>query len=202
LEAIVSEAKAKAKTTTFKSRHEDQYGDSTIDSLEELIAPDADNRENGGLDLDEDTLQGLQLPTTAPRNEAERLRQKELAHLHRMNQRLRAARTSIRDASRGMRRVEHRVEHIEEEVDARGEKIKVVYRECPCVTGGAPHSSNLGFWRSFKRLFRKPETQRAWGLTWLSIALLAFLVWFISENIAWYVHCLPFLYVRFANSEQ
>ncbi|KAF2852987.1 hypothetical protein T440DRAFT_466551 [Plenodomus tracheiphilus IPT5] len=184
LQALVREAKSSGGRATA------DFGDSTINSLEDLIteAPDAA--------VDEDTLQGLQLPTATPRNEAERQRQQELLHLHRMNDRLRAARTSIRDASRGMKRVEDQVEHVEE--DAQGNKIQIIRRECPCATS-SPHDFSL--WRWSKSLIWQDHLKslrassnsnwRIWGgLTGLGIFLTLFLVWWLSEEIAWYVLCL------------
>jgi hypothetical protein len=181
LEAIVEEARAHVRGPL----HEDQYGDSTIDSLEDLIADDGEGSEN--VDPDEDTLQGLELPTEPPRTEAERQRRRELVQLHKMNQRLRNARTSIRDASRGIKRVEYRVEHGEEN----GQKIKIVHRDCPCVDGH--HTLWSSAWTSFKRLFYQPASPKRWGLTWLAILTIAFWVWFISETVAWYVYmCVMF----------
>ncbi|KAF2828631.1 hypothetical protein CC86DRAFT_368813 [Ophiobolus disseminans] len=178
LQALVQEARAHGR------RESADYGDSTINSLEDLIASPVE-------EVEEDTLQGLQVPTTIPRNEAERQRQQELLHLHRMNDRLRAARTSIRDASRGMKRVEDRVEH-GEEVDGTG---RTVVRECPCAVE-AGHRIPLWkypvivFWDS--RLKTKREGSR-WrmcgGLTPWSILLLTLLLWWISEEIACELYC-------------
>jgi hypothetical protein len=182
LQALVDEAKSQGR------RPSADYGDSTINSLEDLITPSAESP------MEEDTLQGLQLPTETPRNEAERQRQQELLHLHRMNDRLRAARTSIRDASRGMKRVEDQVEHADE--GENGEKIKVVSRACPCVIDGhVQNFSMLKWWRSLfweQRLKTLRQTSnsrwRVWGgLTGLSIFLITFFIWWISEEIAWYV---------------
>lgn len=182
LQSLVDEAKSKGRRPSV------DYGDSTINSLEDLITPSAESP------MEEDTLQGLQLPTETPRNEAERQRQQELLHLHRMNDRLRAARTSIRDASRGMKRVEDRVEHVEE--GDNGEKLKVVSRACPCATDG--HVQNFSMWKWSKSLFWEQRLKtlrrvssspwKVWGgLTGLSIFLIVLLTWWISEEIAWYV---------------
>jgi hypothetical protein len=182
LQALVDEAKSQGR------RPSADFGDSTINSLEDLIAPSAESP------MDEDTLQGLQLPTETPRNEAERQRQQELLHLHRMNDRLRAARTSIRDASRGMKRVEDQVEHVEE--GENGEKVKVLSRTCPCTIDGHVQSfSMVRWWRSLfweQRLKTLRQRSNSWwrvwgGLTGLSIFLILFFTWWISEEIAWYV---------------
>jgi hypothetical protein len=178
LHALVQEAKAQGR------RQSADFGDSTIHSLEELVSTPPEG------DIDEDTLQGLQLPTTTPRNDAERQRQQELTHLHRMNDRLRAARTSIRDASRGMKRVEDRVEHGEETEG--GEQVTI--RDCPCAVEG--HHSSI--WRTPNRLFwdatlRTKRQGTNWrtlgGLTTLSILMLALFLWWISEEIACELYC-------------
>jgi hypothetical protein len=174
LHALVQEAKAHGKEDTA------DYGDSTINSLEDLVSspPEAE--------IDEDTLMGLQLPTITPRNDAERQRQQELLHLHRMNDRLRAARTSIRDASRGMKHIEDRVEHGDE-------ATKPGFRECPCAA--ADHAS---LWRRTKRLFwdanlktKRSGTRRRTlgGLTLLSLIALVVFVWWVSEEVACEMYC-------------
>lgn len=176
LEAIVEEARANHQYP----RHTDTLGDSTIDSLEDLIAPNPSDPENP--DAEEDTLQGLQLPTQPPKNEAERIRQMEVLQLHKMNQRLRHARTSMRDTGRGLNRLEHRIEKVEDN----GEGVRVEYRDCPCAVDGG-HQCNpwRNTWAGFKHLFYDSKNPKRSGLTWLGIATIVFWVWFISENIAW-----------------
>ncbi|KAI4929951.1 hypothetical protein J4E85_004572 [Alternaria conjuncta] len=172
LQALVDEAKSQGR------RPSADFGDSTINSLEDLIAPSGESQ------IDEDTLQGLQLPTETPRNEAERQRQQELLHLHLMNDRLRAARTSIRDASRGMKRVEDQVEHVEE--GENGEKVKVNF-------------SMLRWWKSLfwqQQLKTLRQTSNSWGRAWggltgLSIFLIILFTWWISEEIACEMYCQP-----------
>jgi hypothetical protein len=174
LEAIVNEARMNGG----QSQEADDFGDSTIESLAGLIGQDGDDEP---AQPDDDTLHGLQLPTTAPRTEAERIRQQELAQLHNMRQTLRTTATSVRDASRGLRRVEHQVEHNEERIQRRPTG-KV---ECPCPVDG--HNASLWTiaWRSTKRLFYRPESPKRFGLTWFAIASIAFWIWFISEELAW-----------------
>jgi hypothetical protein len=178
LSSIISHA----KSSTRRQRSDD-LGDSTINSLEDLITPGNSNSE-----VEEDTLQGLQIPTEVPKTEAERQRQQELIQLYGMNQRLRAARTSIRDASRGMKRVEDQVEHSGESQDGgmAEDGARVVYKDCPCATAG--HQTSLK--SRTKSLFSNPKS-KWWGLTWLSLFLIGFFIWFITENVAWYVLSFP-----------
>ena len=183
LEALVQEAKASGH------RRSDDYGDSTINSLEEMITTTT----NLAGAEEEDTLQGLELPTGVPRTEAERQRQQEILHLHRMNDRLRAARTGIRDASRGMKRVEDQVEHVGGE--AQGSSTALEARDCPCAVAGE-HQFSLWRWsRSFFWQERLKTLRQAsnshWkllgGLTGLGLFLLTVFTWWVSEEIAWYV---------------
>jgi hypothetical protein len=175
LHALVQEARA---------NHD--YGDDTLHSLEDLMTPQA---ENG---MEEDTLQGLPpLPTTAPRNEAERLRHAEIEDLHRLTQRVRATETGMRDTSRGMRRLETTIEHIE--VVGTGEKGPVLVRNLN-------HEFSPWIWfRSFfwdSQLKTQREVQNAplrmWGgVTILGILLTLSFIWWASETVAWYVLSLP-----------
>lgn len=178
LSSILSHAKS-----SKRRQRSDDLGDSTINSLEDLITPGNSNSE-----VEEDTLLGLQIPTEVPKTEAERQRQQELIHLYGMNQRLRAARTSIRDASRGMKRVENQVEHSGEGQDGEvaEDGARVVYKDCPCATAGHQTTSTS----RIKSLFSNPKS-KWWGLTWLSLFLIGFFLWFISENVAWYVLSFP-----------
>jgi hypothetical protein len=174
LEAIVEEAKAHGNG----QQDDDVYGDSTIDSLEDIISPS--NKIKDMPDIDDDTLQGLEVPTGIPKTEAERRRQKEILHLHNMNARLRAARTSIRDATRGMKRVEHQVD-----VNAGEETVRVVYQNCPCAEYGHRNpvlTLLIMSWRWFKSLFYDGKKVRLWGLTWLGLATLLFLSWLFTER--------------------
>jgi len=181
LHALVQEAKSHHR------RQSAEYGDSTINSLEELISTPPET------EIDEDTLQALRLNQAAPRNEAERQRQNEVQQLFRMNDKLRAARTSIRDASRGMKRVENRVGHGEELEDART-TTRVTPRECPCMADCGAHHFSLWrwsksfFWNESLKTKRQGTRWRFWGgLTALSILLMVTFLWWISEEVAWYV---------------
>lgn len=179
LGALVEEARASGH------RRPTDYGDSTINSLEELIAPLADSSGSG--EPDDDTIP-IDVSTQAPRNEAERRRQEELLHIQNMDRRLRSTRTSLRDTSRGIRRVEEQIERGGERttiIQNGRDGDKLIYREykCPCAESGG-HQFSL--WKGFKLLFYneglKPK-RRGWGLTWLSIFLLTLLTWFVLENI-------------------
>jgi len=83
----------------------DHYGDSTIESLEDLAHLDS-SEPTATLDLE--------LPAEAPRTEAENKRYEEIQTLQLMNQSLKAARTSIRNTSRELKSLEEAVHGSEE----------------------------------------------------------------------------------------
>ncbi|KAH6616562.1 hypothetical protein C7974DRAFT_442352 [Boeremia exigua] len=174
LQALVQEARAS---------HD--YGEDTIHSLEELIAPTADD------ETEDDTLHGIELPTTTPRSEAERERQAEAVQLHRLRQRLRTTTTSLRDASRGMSRVGTTVEHNQPE--GAGERGPIIVREV---------SAQFSPWEWFRSFFwdERLKTQRQvgnrplkmWGgVTLLSILLTLSFIWWASETVACEIYCHP-----------
>jgi hypothetical protein len=180
LEAVVEEARANGYQRST------DIGDSTINSLEDLIAPFANDHDEDH--PDEDSLQSLQISPSRPRTEAERRRQQELLQLQRMNERLRTARTNIRDVTRGIRRCENKVDHAEDAV-MDGAPVGGVYHNCPCAVHAEHQCTNWTIWKGFRSLFYdvnlKPR-RRGWGLTLLSIVLIAFLTWLVLENTAWY----------------
>ncbi|KAF1932933.1 uncharacterized protein M421DRAFT_416530 [Didymella exigua CBS 183.55] len=174
LHALVQEARA---------NHD--YGDDTLHSLEDLMTPRAEN------ETEEDTLQGLPLPTSAPRSEAERLRHAEIVDLHRLNQHLRATRTGIRDISRGMRRVGTTVEHTQ--VDGTSEKLPVLVRDL---------GHDFSPWTWFRSFFwdERLKTQRRYknahlkmwgGVTLFGISLTLSFIWWASETVACEMFCHP-----------
>lgn len=173
LHALVQEARA----------HHD-YGDDTMHSLEELLGPVSDNG------VEDDTLQGLTLPTSAPRTEAERERHAETVHIHRLREHLRATETNVRDVGRGMRRLETLMEHSQNEEP--GEKLVIVRN---ITTEFSP-------WLWFRSFFwdERIKTQRLagnslmkiWGgVTLFGILLTLSFIYWASETVAWYVLSLP-----------
>ena len=113
--ALIARGTAEDGVDENEINHEiDHLGDSTIQSLEDLISPLDDPYSGDITQLDEDTMRSLQLPTEPPKTRAEKQRYQELVTLKEMNSRLKSARTSIRDASRSIRRVEQQVETSED----------------------------------------------------------------------------------------
>ena len=175
LAALVNRAKSRKE-----HQPDDTIGESTIDSLEDLLSPRDDP--SGTIELDEDTLLGLQLPTETPKTAAERQRLLEIQQLQSMNARLKAARASIRDASRGMRRVEERVDH----ADTSSERVS---KHCDCEDHDALiHAGVLtSLLNDLKSLFWQKQTGKWWGLTSFGLACIIIWSWIASEAILWFV---------------
>lgn len=184
LAAIVDAAKSKRRSED----NDDIYGESTIDSLEDMMAPDGeDNTPAVEAEVDDDTLQGLQLPAEAPKTEAERKRQEEILHLHNMNSRLRKARTGLRDASRGIKRVEHQVDSAEI-----GNKTSTeACTRCGCVAGGNRGYTLSSVWRGLNGLIFDENSGRWLKLTWLGLSLLIFFSWLFTETTLCNYYCHP-----------
>ncbi|PVH99099.1 hypothetical protein DM02DRAFT_529746 [Periconia macrospinosa] len=172
-----------------------EYGESTINSLEELISPHA------GTSEDDTTLPDLRVPTNPPRNAAERVRQDEHNLLHSMNDRLRAVSTGIRQVGRGIGKLERQVEQ-GEETEGSGRKVETrtastasTPRTCSCDHHHPDHEpvARWTFWKGLKGLFYdknlKKTSSWGWGLTGLSITLLTFFTWFVVENVACEAFC-------------
>ncbi|KAF2097639.1 hypothetical protein NA57DRAFT_77891 [Rhizodiscina lignyota] len=180
-------------------------GDSTINSLEDLIdsslAVDSNAQANEE-DTETDTLRNhlptLPSPDAKPRNAAERQRWKEIEQVSRMNDQLRAARSNIRDARVGLRRVEHAVLTADElEEKHRG-------RDGCCEACGCPGSwSFQGLARTVRSAFitdlpeadntsdQKPwwKWNRRWQLTTLGLLTVIIICYALSETVLCDQYC-------------
>ena len=183
----------------------DHLGDSTIQSLEDLISPLDDEQDTGTLTkLDEDTLRSLQLPAEPPRTRAEKQRYQELVTLKEMQSRLDAARTSIRDAGRSIKRVEQQVETR----DNGGGRCS----KCGCPGSG---SGARGFmignpWPAIKGFLTTSTTAGSSGqerrrLTLLGWVVVPLLCWYVSEVILRYDYVITnscYVYILLTNHHQ
>jgi len=172
-------------------------GESTIHSLQDLLAanPDVDF----STVLDDETLAlatDVVLPVVRrPTSE----RQEEIVALQRMNDRLKAARTGLRDASRGLARVEYQVSEAEDEDHggiaattkaARKRQVKEDQDECTCTC--ARHHQDVTLsklvrraWRSWlNNFYTWPQGGRP-RITWLGILTFLFFAWWVCERILW-----------------
>ncbi|CAI6340083.1 unnamed protein product [Periconia digitata] len=189
LQSIIEKARANGQ------KRSSDFGDSTINSLEELIADHTITSE-----AEDDIPPDYQKPTGDPRNEADRGRRDEWEHLHSLDNRLQSTSISVRRASNGIgkieRQFERRLKHHEEA--GAGGQTRATSNTCTCLHHGerAPEpAKRWTFWKGLKSLFYdenlKRTSKRGWGLTGLSIVLLTFLTWFIAENLACDAFCNP-----------
>jgi hypothetical protein len=184
-----------ALAAVLASPENNGLGDSTITSLEDILGSSL-------LHPDDSTLHDLDLSSTrGPLTAAETLRIKELKTLHDMNARLRAARSSIRDAKHGLSRVEQRISS----QNCDGESGQEASTECKhCLKHQQyPHTppTKLDFESADKPLLALSlavkgvvwytGTSGRTKLTWL--ALLALILWsyFWVEVAACMVFCRP-----------
>ena len=107
LSAIITEARFhRAKHSTAV----DDFGDSTIQSLEEIIEP---NHQSSFLDQEDDTLDITQLNGQFTAKQIEQARERRTLRM--MSAKLCAARNSMRDTRHGLQRVEQKVRNAVEQ---------------------------------------------------------------------------------------
>ncbi|KAI9775630.1 MAG: hypothetical protein M1835_005739 [Candelina submexicana] len=193
LAAIVSTSRAHNKAAGDDERDENHdgkvndeeaLGESTIDSLEDLIANDTSF--SSLLDFNDKDLESI-----TPRGKGgqtlstpERERKLEMLAYERMNQRLKALRLSIRDAKRGIEGLEHKVEDAPAEI-------------WPCPTCGCSSGGQRLLQRQRSSWRRHIPSLYTWSdrgwlrPTWLGWLLFAVGAWCISEYTLCEIYCQP-----------
>lgn len=158
---------------------EDALGDSTIASLRDVIGDDTSADLSGLLPLDDETLDLINNVNTRVSN-GEEVRQEEREHLRRMNDYLQSARSGVRDASKGLRRVEHQVDGADQSsaghthsCDRCGGQASVTLSS---LLSGAMSSARDHFYR---------RSKKGLTFTWLGLACLAVLIWSMLEVSLW-----------------
>jgi hypothetical protein len=199
LEAIMQE--------TRSQENDLQFGESTIQSLEDIVHPNVDPTDPTiTFDFDaaavpaatayEDEVNGQ------PLSQAEKDQRQEDLAIEGLSKHLRAARTSIKDASRGLRRVENRIEAaqegqktasapatttavVEKRIDAYG------VAHCECCPGY--HGAWYSLWAEFRSLFYSwdPNARFGIGFTWLGAWCLGWLIWYLIESTMCEFYCTP-----------
>ena len=187
------------------------YGDATIQSLEDIIHPNADATDttlssDAGAATKENAVEN---PSKGrPLTQAEQDRREEDLAIEAMNKHLRAARTSIKDADRGLQRVENKWEstsHAEvpqprivasapKQVVKADRDWKTACEHC----GGSYHSVWSGLWTELRSNFYYYDDSAWMGvrLTWLGILTLLWILWNALENLLCMYYCHP-LYAEY-----
>lgn len=186
-----------------------QYGESTMQSLDDIVHP---NLESTDLTATTDCDVAAKIAEAVLNNddpftqEQKNRRQEDLA-MEAMNKHLCAARTSIKDANQGLRRVENRIETAQENRETITKPItgvqkrasQTVSRMCEAC-GGYHQSLWLGLWRELCSCFYTwdPSSQYRIRLTWLGLVCLLWLAWYVSESTLCEFYCNPLYasYVR------
>ncbi|KAM0703222.1 hypothetical protein Q7P35_009160 [Cladosporium inversicolor] len=184
------------------------FGDATIQSLENIIHPNTDPTDttlasDGAYqDANED------LDIGRPLTQAEKDRRQEDLAIEAMNKHLRAARTSIKDADRGLQRVENKWEttshtEVPQSATTISKPIQATtldrdWRTVCDHCGGSYNSLWYGLWTELRSVFCIYDKNARFGLriTWPGILVLSWLLWYTLENILCYNYCHP-LYAEY-----
>ncbi|KAI5356984.1 hypothetical protein Slin15195_G090840 [Septoria linicola] len=209
LEAVVSDA---------RTNRDSQLGDSTLASLENIVNPDLERtNSNTAEDLTRNVPSDAESLKHLTQSEKDR-RQEDLA-LEALNRRLRSTRTTIKDASRGIRRIENQIENATEHHPNLESETQEVYegQQLPpwprhlkpytqphnsrtiCEHCGGSYTSIYSALGTETREFfvtytgPKHDKPRPTAVGW---AVLAFLLWYLIENSL----CDPWGYSRVAEA--
>ena len=197
LEAIMQE--------TRNQENDLQFGESTIQSLEDIVHPNFDLTDPT-ITFEYDTAAAVQesIDTGEELTQAQKDRRQEDLALEGLNKHLRTARTSIKDANRGLRRVENKIDAAQEVLqpaptpkttttiivrkpaDANG------YTHCD-VCGGGYHSVWYALWAEFRSLFYSWDPSARFGITftWLGAWCLCWTIWYLIECTLCAYYCKP-----------
>jgi hypothetical protein len=177
LSAVVDQARHHQSTDMIE-----MYGEATIESLEDLMSPHDDHSIQ---EVDEDTLDKLELPTGKPKTAAEKSRMAELVTLKSMNMKLNATKSNIRSVSHGIQRVEKQIHDSEGKEKEKGKDIQQPQVQIVvCEYSAAPFSA---LWQSSKSIFYTWDENGKFKFTRLGLIITVFWTWFITEFIMWYV---------------
>ncbi|KAF2145044.1 uncharacterized protein K452DRAFT_356380 [Aplosporella prunicola CBS 121167] len=183
LSAVVKNARSQRKG----GQADDAYGDSTIDSLADMVSSPTENTTE--LEIDEDTLEVLEAPGGRPKTLTDREKQQESLQLQNMNVLLRGVRSSVKDANRNMRRLEQQVDTTERRPSV-AEEPRGLHQNCPCATGQPSMSPPRWFWEWIKGLYYDKKGKGNFTkLTWFGVISLLLWSWFWTETALCNVYC-------------
>ncbi|KAK4974810.1 hypothetical protein LTR28_009854 [Elasticomyces elasticus] len=189
LAAVVEEARNRPRANS-----DEALGESTINSLEDMINPNIDPT----FTLDLDQLRG-ELEDTSDQGrsltQAGKERRLELLNIEAMDKQLKAARTSLKDTSRSLRRAERRVDTVKETVLPHSPPETTTNKAERCAQCGcsAHRSVFKSMWIEFRSLFYTWDRRSRLGIrfTWLGLLSLVFWAWFLTETTLCSYYCHP-----------
>ncbi|GAB7349900.1 hypothetical protein MBLNU459_g0590t1 [Dothideomycetes sp. NU459] len=207
LDAVLHDMRAR----TAQTDDEPTLGDSTIASLEDILNPSS-NDPTIAIDIPDAALLDASLADawadahsepvdTVLTTQSERDRRQELLAIESMNKHLRSARTSLKDTSKALSKMEHRVDAAtmspsKPPRDSVKDEPRPHLHAADRVCGSCGRRTSV-----FRALmdeylalyYRRERTSRWWGirLTWLGVACLAFWIWLASETTLCSIYCHP-----------
>ena len=199
-----------------------QYGENTMASLEDIAHPNLDQTDPT-ITFDFDALKREQekVEDEPHLTQEEKDRRQEDLAVEAMNRHLRAASSSIKDANRGLRRVENRIETQEERrarvsaeealpgkpapvhpTTTTATAIAKPHVYCTCASRPA-HGAWYALYAELRACFytygTEPDAKYSWLTirpTWLGLAVLLWITWYLSETTLCSYFCNPRFAVR------
>lgn len=197
-------------------------GDSTLESIRDVVGHEVDYSTinvDVDMDLDDETLNLID-NINVPINQAAHDRELEDQAMQRMRERLRAVRTGLRDASRGMKRVQREIVTAEIASEAAPTPPSAHEKRAVVVVGGGGGGNDntknpcqhcaqchhaareitlsslvADAWHYFTSFFYTWPADRRWRwlprLTWLGLVTLLFAAWSASELTMCEYYCHP-----------
>jgi hypothetical protein len=179
-----------------------QLGESTLASLEDIVHPGADLSDakpsvgTSGIATRSSPSKASRF--TAATSSTNDVRHEEDLALRKLNQSLRTTRTNIKDASKGLRRIEDKIEagQWEPSTSSSSAIAKLsdnTQHHAMCQhCGGRQTSAWQTLWSEFQTNFYTWDRKRSrpLQLTWLGLACLLWITWYLTETTlcAYYCH--------------
>lgn len=190
------------------SDNDPTLGDSTIASLEDMMDP-MTGEPTITLNIPDSVLQNVESNNASVKAQADpdqsQDQSQEDSALTALGKKLDSTRTSIHEASEGLKRVEHQDRPESAAVSSAIQKRTTTAggvatqssgqskheHKCDgyCDSCGRPTSVFRAAWSEFCSLYIRRDKRAKWGLrlTWLGLACLAFWTWLATESTLWYV---------------
>jgi hypothetical protein len=160
--------------------------DSTLDDFDGLLTAEAEDLDLNSTTIMETLIDLEKNDKGQPLSAEERERRQEMLAIERMNKTIKSGLVSIRDAKRGIERLEDQVSSTPEPL-----KHNHDHDSCPkCTSQKSTHHVNLTI--PVPRLWsRDPTKWTGVRFTWLGLLLALFITWFCMESVTCEFICHP-----------
>jgi hypothetical protein len=161
--------------------------DSTLDDFDGLILAEAEDLDPNSTTIMEPLIDLEKDEKGQPLSAEERERRQEMLAIERMNKTIKSGLVSIRDAKRG-------IERLEDQVSSTPEPLKHNHDQYSCVNCVSHSSKSSYYYLSLPvpRLWTRDTTK--WTgvqFTWIGLLLVLFTTWFFLETVTCDVICHP-----------